>query len=310
MSTMFLRFYFLGIIVTLVHIAPPCSCRLPKFSLTTYHMFCRLKMANTSEIMQVNTDGRLRKLTSTRSSSKSPRPKKRGQYFGDSERTKRRRLQVQKETAFQKCLQSVPSLHTYFNKSSTNSTVTRKRPSRSCTSLYTTSNNAKRRVSLEVAEKRRKAIWARAPNNNKQRRASTKTRGACKKRRSCLGRKTKKAQRSSTARKTLQDKPTKSYLVVTMKTKLTTLEKTIRSGRRCNIVLSPLLRTMYKIILVCLHVCAYTSTLKLLLTHAPTTRLQVCLQNTFETAQGHATISITQAGWWIVCMLCYECLFV
>ena len=101
---------------------------------------------------------------------KSVRPKKRGPYSGDSECTKRRCARLQKDVALEKCLQSVPSLRTYFNKSP--STI--KRPVRSCASLYITSNNAKRRVPLEIEEKKRKAIWARAPNNNKQRRASKK----------------------------------------------------------------------------------------------------------------------------------------
>ena len=231
-------------------------------------------MPNTSEIMQVNADGRLCNLTPSPTTEKNARPKTRAPYTGDAKSTKRRRARLQKEVAHKKCLQSIPTLQAYFNKLPKGSPATKKRPSRSCESLYTTSNNGRRRARLEVAAKKRKAIWARPANNNKQRRASKKTRGVVKKRRSCLDRKTSKAKRSAEARKTLQNKPAKSYLEDTMKAKLSTLEKIIRSGRRCNIVLSPVLKTMYKLILVCLYVSAHSYFIHHF-TDAPTTCMTV-----------------------------------
>ena len=65
------------------------------------------------------------------------------------------------------------------------------------------------------------------------------------------------------------------------------LAKIIRRGRRCNIVMSPLLRTMFSVIQIG-HECeCYHHHLT---TH--TCPIQCCLSNTFETAQDNVTISL------------------
>ena len=165
---------------------------------------------------------------------------KKAKYTGDSARNMRRKASAIKKRIQDQVLSSVPPIQSFFQKPKSVHRVPR-----NCTSKFNSKNNPIRtaRAKSQSFKRKRKAAATTSTKGHKQH-----VGGAVRKRTRKLSRSTRKdakAKRKRAAEK-LKKKPKLSHLVATVRTRLTTLQKRIRSCARCAVGQSIILRDMHK----------------------------------------------------------------
>ena len=162
--------------------------------------------------------------------------------------------------------QKIPGILVYF--SNAELFDAKKNPARECVSAFATKNNVKRHVKQSLHQKK---------NESKARKTSTKghrqhSGGAVKKRGRKLSRRGRNAHNTKVGRvPKLKKKPKLAHLVITVRDRLDSLRRRIRSCSRCSLGQSILLKQMHTI-------------------------LMEMLDNTFDTLDGPCTVSHNQAA--------------
>ena len=192
--------------------------------------------------------------------------KKKAKYTGTSKRNLQRKARAARDKNVQQVLASTPPIQMFFKKQSKD-----ERPVRKCESTYSSKND-------KIREVRQRLKRARKPRKRARSTPSTKGHkqhagGAVPKRTRRLSRNSRTASKAKAKRahERLKPKPKLAHLVDTVRIRLETLRRRIRSCTRCSIGQSILLRDMHRI-LTCM------------------------LENTFDTRDGPCTVSPNQAS--------------
>ena len=192
--------------------------------------------------------------------------KEKAKYTGTSKRHLQRKARAARDKNVQQVLAGTPPIQMFFKKQSKDD-----RPVRKCASIYSSKNDKIREVKARAASLSKRARSTPSGHSTKGHKQSAD--GAVPKRTRRLSRSTRKNAKAKAKRRhdSLPVKPKLSHLVDTVRIRLESLRRRIRSCSRCSIGQSLLLRDMHTI-LTCM------------------------LENTFNTRDGPCTISHNQAA--------------